>query len=467
MRKMTGRSRYALLYFESKFQLRRIFPFFLILVTGLETGCRKRPGPLRPLPKWEFGFWCWRGSPATVRPGAAPVDVLFLQAGRIEHEQFFGVAEPWRVYGSLPKELPTAHAYWLVFRFDKHLVPATGSVPLLVRKVTELQTEARQRGVKLIGIQLDIDSPTRALPQYAAYLRAVRKDVPAELQLSITALLDWFRAGTAIGDVVDAVEEFVPQFYDLQNQGGVAGPSMIAAPIDAAKWGPKFNRFGKRFRIGVSTFGRSRLLPEGRTSYVDLKPLDLALNPAFLLESSRTEAKEQILRYRASRKTRISYADFEPGSGVEFILSTPEAIKSAVAQARRMGEYCAGVLFFRWPTFNESMVAEPDEVLAAATGTPLPGEPATLRAVDERCAVVHCTDLYLADTPALQPEPIRYVIEISSELEYFLPDERTPARMTGPGRLEFTLPPFGGRTQIHLGRAVTANSAKYTLKVIP
>jgi hypothetical protein len=75
--------------------------------------------------------------------------------------------------------------------------------------------------------------------------------------------------------------------------------------------------------------------------------------------------------------------------------------------------------------------------------------------------------LYLAGTPALRSDPIRYVIEISSDLEYFLPDENTLARMTGPGRLEFTLPPFGGRTEIHLGRAVTANPAKYTLKGIP
>jgi hypothetical protein len=193
----------------------------------------------------------------------------------------------------------------------------------------------------------------------------------------------------------------------------------------------------------------------------------MAMNPAFLFETSRTEANEVILRYRATRETQVSYSTFEPGSGAEFILSTPEAIKSAVAQARRMGEYCAGVLFFRWPTFNESMVPEPDEVLAAATGANLSPRPVTLRAVDERCAAVHCADLYLADTPALQPKPIRYVLESSSELEYFLPDENTPARMTGLRQVEFTLPPYGGRTQIHLGRAVTANPAKYTLKAFP
>jgi len=132
-----------------------------------------------------------------------------------------------------------------------------------------------------------------------------------------------------------------------------------------------------------------------------------------------------------------------------------------------MGEYCAGVVFFRWPSFNESMTAEPDEVLAAAGAAPPAGKPVTLRVVDERCAVVYCADLYLTNTPALQAAPILYVIDSSTELEYFLPDDKTPARMTAPGRVELTLPPWCGRTQLHIGRAVTAKRAQYTLKAMP
>jgi len=186
------------------------------------------------------------------------------------------------------------------------------------RVTAELQSEARRRGLKVAGIQLDIDSPTRALPEYAAYLRAVRKGLPADVQISITALLDWFRPGTAIADVVKAVDEFVPQFYDLQSPGIGRRPA-IAARINGAKWGPVFNRHGRRFRIGVSTFGRSRMVPAeprhvGNRYYPDLKPLDIALNPVFTLETSRTEAKEQVLRCCASRKTRIGYG-FRAGRG--------------------------------------------------------------------------------------------------------------------------------------------------------
>ena len=447
--------------------MHRLLAFFLILLITLDSGCGSRPAPAQPPPKWELGFWLWNGSSARAPLSSIPLDLLYFQGGTIDHTPFYGVRQPWSIYARLPEDLPPARAYWLVFRSNQPAIPAIASISKLVAEVAEVQADARQRKINLTGIQLDIDVPTAALQDYAKYLQALRTALPKELQLSVTALLDWFRAGTWIGNVIEAVDEFVPQFYDVQGRDTVRGSSMIAAPIDAAKWGPKFNFFKKRYRIGVSTFGRSRLLPDGKASYVDLKPLDIGINRDFLLETGISASKEHILRYRATRKTSISYTDFKPGEGVEFILSTPDTIAAAVEQSRRMGNYCAGVLFFRWPTFNESMVMEPEVVMAVATGKPIPPKVATLRTIDERCALVHCSELYLEATPGLDPKPIRYIIEGSEELEYFIPDEQTPARMAGRGRLEFTLPPFGGRTRIRLGWAVAASPAKYILKELP
>ena len=41
-------------------------------------------------------------------------------------------------------------------------------------------------------------------------------------------------------------------------------------------------------------------------------------------------------------------------------------LAASVAEARKMGPWCGGVLFFRWPGPNETMAASPDEVLTAA-----------------------------------------------------------------------------------------------------
>ena len=86
------------------------------------------------------------------------------------------------------------------------------------------------------------------------------------------------------------------------------GGNAIAAGIDAAQRAPKFNRFGKRFRIGISTFGRARFDTRRKVErdpatrwYRDLTPLDIAINPAFDLQATRNQANELVLSYRANR----------------------------------------------------------------------------------------------------------------------------------------------------------------------
>ncbi|MBI4873161.1 MAG: DUF3142 domain-containing protein [Acidobacteria bacterium] len=391
-----------------------------------------------------------------------PIDVIFCQAGAIRHENYPIRRKPWNVYGQLPRQMPPAREYWLVFRSDGAGIPALEVVPDLTRMVAELLVEARRRGLNVAGIQLDVDSPTRSLAHYATFLREVRKGLPAGVQISITALLDWFRPGTTVGGVVNLVDEFVPQFYDVQGDSAA-----IAAPVSAAKWSPVFNRYRKRFRIGLSTFGRARLVPRASTAAFirDLKPLDIAIDPAFQLQTSKTAAGELVLSYRAARKTRMGYTGIEPGDTVEFILSTPEAIQAAMEQARLFRGYCAGVVLFRWPAWNETLAAQPGEVLSAAGVLAQPqGKSGELRVADGGCAAVHCVDLYLANTGPLSAAPIRYRITSSAELEYFLPAERVPVRMSGAFRIELSLPPYCGRSRLFLGRAVTLKQADFRLE---
>ncbi len=332
------------------------------------------------------------------------------------------------------------------------------------------------RRINLAGVQLDIDSPTGALPQYAGFLREFRKGLSPGLEISITALLDWFRDGTAIADVIRQVDEFVPQFYDVGDYENYGGGSAIATKIDSTRWGPVFNRFGKRFRLGISTFGRSHLVPREEQSRSrgarlvflgDLTPLDIATNAAFQLQTTRSPADELVLSYRATRKTQIDYNSFEPGDTVQFILSTPETIRAAMESAKRIGGHLAGVVFFRWPGLGETLTMQPDDVLIAAGLTTKPRrKPSSILAIDGGCATVKCMDLYLENAIPWTAQPVRYRIRASTELEYFLPDEKMPVRMTGPSELSVSLPPYGGRASMYVGRAVTANSAGYTVEVV-
>jgi hypothetical protein len=446
----------------------------LLLVGSLVMfGCGGPARGPRPSARWTTGFWFWPGGSAGASTAGGTVDVLYFHVGTISKELGPNAKEPWFVSGDLPDELPPAREYWLVFRFERQDVPDLQAVPILVQRIAELQRAARQRHLNVIGVQLDIDSPTRKLPQYAGFLREVRKGLPAGLEVSITALLDWIRDGTAITEVMREVDEFVPQFYDVADPDSYGGGSAIAARIETAQWAPKFNRFGKRFRIGVSTFGRARMIPaekESRTGgfvalwYGDLTPLDFAINPALTLQADRNEANELVLSYRANRATRIGYGKIEPGDIYQFILSTPETVRTAVERVRAMGGYCAGVVFFSWPSSRETLVMQPSEVLiAAGAAANAQRKPVGLHLVDGGCAVVHCVDVYLVNGDAFAPQAIRYKILSSTELEYFLPEEGMPVRMSGPGQLELSLPPYCGRARMYLGRAVTAKRAEFTI----
>jgi hypothetical protein len=373
--------------------------------------------------------------------------------------------------------MPAARDYWLVYRYERQGVPGLPAAGKLAEDIYSLEAEARQRNLHLVGLQLDIDSPTSNLPRYAEFLAGVRKGLPAGFEISITALLDWFRGGTAIDEVIKQVDEFVPQFYDIGDTGVFQRESAIAAPIDAAHWGPVFNRFHKRFRIGISSFGRARLIPNeappqtgsrGIGFYSDLQRLDIATNPAFELRAERNRAGETVLNYRATRKLRVDYSRFNPGDTVQFIVSTPEAIRAAVRSAREIKGNNAGVVFFRWPAENESQAMQPDEVLdAAGVGTANASRQNRVYVVPGDCAAVECVDVYLKSAGPLSPRAARYRIHTSTELEYFLPEKNVPARLAGTSDVEVSLPPYCGRGRLYIGRAVSLQPAEFTVEEKP
>ena len=343
----------------------RLLKAGLVIASLSLSSCASRLQSEPQAARWTYGFWFWRGSSAEAVVSKEPVDVLYVHAGTIEKETapYFvksakNPSDLWHVYAPLPDHIPAARDYWLVFRFEQQGVPDLAVTPRLAARVSGLLAGMRRQGLHVEGVQLDIDSPTGSLAQYAVFLGDLKKRLPQDCEISITALLDWFRDGTDIGDVIQQVDEFVPQFYDVAQYNSEDGVGAVAAKIDGSQWGPIFNRFGKRFRIGVSTFGRARMFtPQGsgrKLSFLsyqfsDLKLLDIAAHPAFQLAVERRETKELVLNYRATRQTKIEYREYQPGDTIQFTLATPDSIQIAIAEAKRMGGHAAGVVFFRWP----------------------------------------------------------------------------------------------------------------------
>ena len=453
---------------------------FLLIASLSLCGCVVPLSSQQRPTSWATGFWFWQGSASNIKWSDATIDVLFVHVGTIRKDSDRNIAGTTGsdvrryVYSELPNELPAAREYWLVFRYESQGVPDLPVAPMIAAEFSRLQSLAQRRHLNVAGVQLDIDSPTGSLAQYAGFLREVRKQLPPGAGISITALLDWFRSGTDIVGVIAAVDEFVPQFYDIGDRAAYDGGGAIASRIEATRWGPAFNRFGKRFRIGISTFGRARMVPKEASSstrsialarfFGDLAPIDVATNSSFRLQAARNQADELVLTYRASRKTGIGYNKFKPGDALQFVLSTPEAIRTATQNAREIGGHLAGVVFFRWPASDEALAMSPDEVLNAA-GLSAQRRPAGNRidVIDGHCAAVECVDIYLESADPYAPKPVRYRVRASSELEYFLPEQNMPVHVTSPSEFELTLPPYCTQPHLYLGRAVSTSHSEFSV----
>ena len=449
----------------------RLLQASLLLTASLIlSGCTV--GSTQPAPaRWTTGFWFWQGSTIDPAYSGQQLDVLFVQVGTIRKEGLGWVrtAAQWHAYGTLPSELPPAREYWLVWRYDGRGVPDSEVAAILGNEFVRLRDAAHERHLNVAGLQLDIDSPTSALPRYAEFIREVRKRLPDGMRISITALLDWFRDGAGIDAVIAAVDEFVPQFYDIGDPGDAQ--AAIASRIDAARWGPVFNRFYKRFRIGISSFGRARMVGRGAaeqrrlTFYGDMRPLDVATNPAFRLNASRNPTEETVLSYQALRKVEVAYERLEPGDAVEFVISTPETIRAAVQRARQIKGNMQGVVFFRWPSGREDWAMQPEEALDAAGVTAASQRKEDrVQVISGECAAVRCVDVYLETAGPLSPQAVRYRIRASRPLEYFLPDRNVPARLAGESELDVSLPPYCGRGRLYIGRAVSLEPAEFTVE---
>jgi hypothetical protein len=441
-----------------------VFSAVVCLIAAGLSGCAtslQSQGP--PPSNWSVGFWYWGSDGESPLPAQAKPQAVYFHAGTINAPYRPGV--PWSLFGSVPDRLPPASAYWLLFRMEGHEVPDTAAAENISREISATRREALLSNLNVRGVQLDVDSPTKSLSQYAEFIRVLRNRLPAGTQISITALLDWFRDGTDIGKVINQVDEFVPQFYDV-----APGESRkaIATAFDATLWASKFNRFHKPYRIGLATFGRGRIEVKGASAsgyYRDIRPSDLAGNTAFRLNASHSGVDELVLRYEAIREVKIGYQTFQPGDFAEFVMSTNAEVKSAVRAARAIGGYCAGVVFFRWPEQNEVLAMDPDVVMSAAGFGPPESTPAiSVHQVDGYCAAVSCTDIFVLNRRPLLSHEARYRILSSGEIDYFVPSEGGRARMVDPTHLDFDVPPYGGEGRTYLGRAVSRTKVTFEVE---
>jgi hypothetical protein len=432
------------------------------------TDSRRQEGG-RKSPEWKVGYWYWQAWGKDCDPveeGEAKIDLLYVKA--CDYRGGTLDAKPADVEMDWPERLPKAQAYVAVFRCEGAIWTDGKLIAGLAGAYESVKGRAARRGQSLKGLQIDYDCPTKELNRYGRFLADLRKVLPREDMLSITALLDWFKPGTKVEEVIGPVDEFVPQFYDVDPRKLDAPDGGIAEPIDPTRWAPVFNAYRKPYRVGIASFGRimvKRTKKEGVLfsdqtggwAAMGSSPLDLVTccKGTFVAQGTST-AGEIIARLRSDRIETV-----------KMIVPTAKSVASAYHASEAMAGYCSGALFFRYPTRAESLALSPGEIGRAIAGRETMQEATTVEVDDGFCAVVSCSDLFVRLKERFPAKNLVLTIQSSHDLDYFVPDRLVHATLRGQRLIEVRIPAFAGVPRIPVGRVVSRDPVRFTVEEKP
>lgn len=111
----------------------------------------------------------------------------------------------------------------------------------------QLLRQWQQHGNQVQGLQIDFDSKTKRMYDYALFLQQLRQKLPPEYQLSITGLMDWSNITDTRTLVLlkASIDEIAIQTY----QG-------TRTTVDYEKYLQRMTRLGLPFKVGLVQNGQ-------------------------------------------------------------------------------------------------------------------------------------------------------------------------------------------------------------------
>ncbi len=175
-----------------------------LLVVSLFYGCERTPETSEVVdPADHTAFYLWSG--VAPDPAMAQAEAVYLHWGELRR----GDADSVVVVRRTVPDPPLDAELWLVVRAER--------LDWGEAAYDEVLAAARRwdRAGRLTGIQLDFDSSTPQLGDYAAFLSRFRARLPARWRLSATGLMDWpaNASQTDLTAMAEALDEIVVQTY--------------------------------------------------------------------------------------------------------------------------------------------------------------------------------------------------------------------------------------------------------------
>jgi len=310
-------------------------------------------------------FWSWQNetpdnSDIQQAIDQAGAQSLFLRAGQIDYE----TGRPKRiraVRGEMPRRLELHLVYnatrGLLFRFE-HIDPDE-LASAIYETFAEDCARAERDGARVVGLQLDIDSPTRLLKHYARVLSAVRDRLPQQMKLSVTGLPTWMES-RALKEMLLETDFWVPQFYGAQIPEKLDQWIPISSAELVARDVKRARRLGHPFYAGLAAYGYAILYTvDGSLISLrgDIDPARVAHDPNLYLANRRPLLLpgEWCYTYRVKRDTVINGLNMREGDLLMLDLPFAHSLRATVRAVRQEAdELLIGLCIFRLPALDDS-----------------------------------------------------------------------------------------------------------------
>ncbi len=351
----------------------------LMAAAGTIANFRRKPRPWR-IQEVPIAFWAWRNQSPTEQDVRAAIQIthahaLFLRAGQLDYQD-----KKLRRIRAPTGSLPTGIDLHLVYNGTRSLLAQLETVSedelasTIAVAFQEDIRRAEQQHARIIGLQIDIDVPTRLLGSYEKTLRALRRQLEPGKQLSITGLPTWMQS-SELQSTLAQVDFWVPQFYGAEIPERVDQITPISSPRALDRFVDGARELNKPFYAGLSAYGCA-LLYNAAGSLIslrgDMDPDTIAADPNLELidqrpfEKSAKAGSEWRFAYRARADGVTDGLAMHSGDSLVVDVPSTESLRASARIVRELaGDKLLGICVFRLPASDDPSTLNAEQVATA------------------------------------------------------------------------------------------------------
>ena len=335
--------------------------------------------------KWSadevsISFWAWKTAlPESVELSGvedkAGTTKLFVRAGQMDLNDG-EVTRTRPAKGTLPESVEVH----LVYNATRGLLRSIESVDAekLAAAIAKAFAEDVDRfgSAKVKGIQLDLDFPTRLLPQYERTLISLRSKLPNEIRISITGLPTWM-SSVDLKPLLNTVDFWTPQLYGAEIPAHIGQPIPISSAREVRRATIAAREFEKPFMAGLAAYGYA-IQYDKNGDLVELRgDLDIArmsADDSFEMVSQErlgSGAGNSRKVFRAKKDAVLDGLVIAAGESLVFDSPTTDSLREAGRIVRdEAGESFLGICVFRLPAADDTTNLRLREIVDALRDLP-------------------------------------------------------------------------------------------------